>query len=225
MKKFSALISIVIIFVLSGISLTTVYAQQGSVKAKSGNVNKDQLFNGSDLTNWSFHLKDASVDPSEVFSVRDGVIHISGEPFGYMRTEESYTDYHLHLEYRWPVEATNSGVFIHTQLPDTIWPQCIECQLAAGNAGDFICMNGTDMNEHINKSTIVIKKYEESSEKPVGEWNIMEVSCMENTLEVFVNGVLQNRGTGLTLNKGHICLQSEGKEIEFRNVYLTNIKK
>ena len=189
----------------------------------SCNQSRINLFNGTDLSNWVFHLKDATVEPSAVFMVHGDVIHISGEPFGYMRTKDTYSDYDLHLEYRWPVEATNSGIFIHTQLPDTIWPQCIECQLAAGNAGDFICMNGTDMNEREDKTSIVLKKQESSTEKPVGEWNIMEISCKSDTIEVYVNGVLQNKGTGVTVNQGHICLQSEGKDIEFKNIYLTSI--
>jgi len=224
MKNKSVSTIILVTLALTGLSLTSS-AQPGSVKAKTNKEYKEQLFNGSDLTNWIFCLRDASVDPAQVFSARDGVIHIAGNPFGYMRTKESYSDYRLHLEYRWPVEATNSGVFIHTQQPDTIWPQCIECQLAAGNAGDFICMDGADMNERTDKSNIVLKKLEASSEKAVGEWNIMEVSCMASTIEVYVNGVLQNKGTGVSVNKGHICLQSEGKEIEFRNVYLTKLKK
>ena len=224
MKNKSVSTLILVALALTGLSLTSS-AQPGSVKAKTNKEYKEQLFNGSDLTNWIFCLRDASVDPAQVFSARDGVIHIAGNPFGYMRTKESYSDYRLHLEYRWPVEATNSGVFIHTQRPDTIWPQCIECQLSAGNAGDFICMNGADMNERTDKSNIVLKKLETSSEKPVEEWNIMEVSCIANTIEVYVNGVLQNKGTGVSVNKGHICLQSEGKEIEFRNVYLTKLKK
>lgn len=224
MKNKSVSTIILVTLALTGLSLTSS-AQPGSVKAKTNKEYKEQLFNGSDLTNWIFCLRDASVDPAQVFSARDGVIHIAGNPFGYMRTKESYSDYRLHLEYRWPVEATNSGVFIHTQQPDTIWPQCIECQLAAGNAGDFICMDGADMNERTDKSNIVLKKIEASSEKAVGEWNIMEVSCMASTIEVYVNGVLQNKGTGVSVNKGHICLQSEGKEIEFRNVYLTKLKK
>ncbi len=29
----------------------------------------------------------------------------------------------------------------------------------------------------------------DSSEKPVGEWNTMEVICKGNTIEVIVNGV------------------------------------
>ena len=42
------------------------------------------LFNGKDLKNWKFCLKDPAVDPATVFTVKDGVIHISGDPFGYM---------------------------------------------------------------------------------------------------------------------------------------------
>ncbi len=142
-----------------------------------------------------------------------------------MRTTDSFSDYRLHVEWRWPVEPTNSGVFVHAQTPDNIWIKCIECQLAAGNAGDFICMNGTDMNERTDKSSIVVKKKAQSSEKPAGEWNIMEVACNGNTIEVYVNGVLQNKGTGVNVSEGHICLQSEGKEIQFRNVWLSRAKK
>jgi hypothetical protein len=181
------------------------------------------LFNGKDLSNWVFFLKDPAVDPATVFTVKNGVIKISGNPFGYMRTKETYSDYKLHVEWRWPAEATNSGVFVHGQQPDTIWLKCIECQLKAGSAGDFVCMNGADMNEHANKSNMSVKKMATSSEKPTGEWNIMEVTCSANTIEVVVNGVLQNRGTGTTVSKGNICLQSEGKDIEFRNVFLTKL--
>jgi len=106
------------------------------------------------------------------------------------------------------------------QGPDAIWPPCIECQLMAGNAGDFVCMGGTDMNERTDKSKIVVVKKTTSNEKPVGQWNAMEVTCKGNTIEVYVNGTLQNKGTGVTLSKGSICLQSEGKDIEFRNIYL-----
>jgi hypothetical protein len=152
--------------------------------------------------------------------VKKGVIHITGDPFGYMRTREAYSDYTLHLEWRWPVEATNSGVFIHAQAPDGIWPRCIECQLMAGNAGDFVCMAGADMAERTDKNSIVVKKKVDSNEKALGEWNTMEVTCQGNTLVVYVNGILQNQATGTNLSGGSICLQSEGKAIEFRNVYL-----
>ncbi len=205
-----------------------IYGQSRGKTAKSrqsrraGTTTNIQLFNGKNLSNWVFHLKDPTVDPSTVFTVRDGVVHIKGDPFGYMRTKDVYSEYTLHVEWRYPGEASNSGVFIHAQLPDTIWLKCFECQLKSGSAGDFVCMNGAKMNEMKNNSRVVAKMAA-SSEKPVGEWNSMEVICKSNTIEVIVNGTLQNKATGISDTKGHICLQSEGKDIEFRNVFLAQL--
>ena len=193
--------------------------QQDRRNDKTANI---QLFNGKNLSNWVFQLKDPAVDPSTVFTVQNGVIHIKGDPFGYMRTKDEYSEYKLHVEWRYPGEASNSGVFIHAQIPDTIWLKCFECQLKSGNAGDFVCMNGAKMNEMKNNSRVV-NKMAPSSEKPVGEWNAMEVTCKSNTIEVYVNGTLQNKATGISETKGHICLQSEGKDVEFRNVFITNL--
>lgn len=183
-----------------------------------------RLFNGKDLDNWVFQLKDPAVDPSGIFTVENGIIHIKGAPFGYMRTKETYSDYKLHVEWRWPSEPTNSGVFVHGQTPDAIWLRCVECQLKAGNAGDFVCMNGAEMDEHKDKSTILVPKFGKPAEKPAGKWNTMEVVCRGNTIEVSVNGIPQNKGTNVNINKGSICLQSEGKDIQFRNVFLTKLR-
>ncbi len=224
MKIKSLFLIVLSVFLFAG-SLQAQPKQKKDKAPKKQKTETIKLFNGKDLKNWAFHLKDPSVDPAKVFYVKDGVIHISGDPFGYMRTAEAYSDYLLRVEWRWPSEATNSGVFIHAQLPDTIWPKCIECQLKAGSAGDFVCMNGADMNERKDKSVRSVKKIADSSEKAAGEWNIMEVTCTANFITVYVNGVLQNKATGLNLNSGHICLQSEGKDLEFRNVFLTKLKK
>ena len=219
-----ATLLIITLLSLANITLAQKDTKKTEKKIKP-NSDTIQLFNGRDLTNWIFRLKDTTVSPSSVFKVQNGVIHISGSPFGYMRTKDIYADYKLHVEWRWPSEPTNSGVFVHAQQPDAVWLKCVECQLKAGNAGDFVCMNGADMNEKTNKSNPIVNKLTSSSEKPAGEWNTMEVICQSNTIEVFVNGVLQNKGTNVSVNKGSICLQSEGKEIEFRNVFLNSLKK
>jgi hypothetical protein len=218
-------IVMLLLIIISGASLNT-YSQSNEKKSTNQKITKTeniQLFNGKDLSNWVFKLRDPAVDPAKIFTIQNGVIHIKGDPFGYMRTKESYSDYKLHVEWRWPVEATNSGVFVHGQQPDTVWLKCVECQLQAGNAGDFVCMNGSDMNERTDKTKRLVKKMGASTEKPTGEWNILEVICKGNTIEVSVNGVLQNKGTNVNINKGSICLQSEGKDVEFRNVFLTHL--
>ena len=48
---------------------------------------------------------------------------------------------------------------------------------------------------------MVVKKMAASSEKPAGEWNTMEVICNGNTIEVYVNGVLQNKGTECNISQ------------------------
>jgi len=86
-------------------------------------------------------------------------------------------------------------------------------------------MNGAVMNERTDKTRRLVKKNGPSSEKAPGEWNTLEVLCKGNKIEVFVNGVLKNTATGVNLTQGHICLQSEGKMVEFRNVWLQKEKK
>ena len=227
MKTTPVRFTVLLLALITGLSFSSCgrSKEKKTETVKESSTERILLFNGKDLNNWAFSLKDPSADASKVFTVQNDVIHITGDPFGYMRTKESYSDYTLHLEWRYPLELSNSGVFIHSQLPDTIWPKCIECQLKAGNAGDFVAMGGSDMNERTDKSVRVVAKLAGSTEKAVGEWNTMEVTCISDNIDVFVNGVLMNKATGVTLKEGHICMQSEGKDIEFRNVYLTRLKK
>ncbi len=178
------------------------------------------LWNGKDFHNWSFYLEDQSVDPGDVWEIRDGVIYCTGQPNGYMKTDQKYANYRLHVEWRWPEEPGNSGVFLHMREPDNIWPKSIECQLMSGNAGDFVAFADVDFTERVDMSSRVVEKLAESSENPVGEWNEYDIYCREDSVRVVVNGVLQNIATNTTIRQGRICLQSEGAPIEFRNVYL-----
>jgi hypothetical protein len=114
-----------------------------------------KLFNGKDLTGLTTWLKDSKrEDPRRVFSVADGMLHISGDGFGYVATEKEYQDYHLVVEYRWGKKTDggkfvrNSGVLLHAVGPDGgangTWMTCIECQLAQGCNGDLIPIRGKD---------------------------------------------------------------------------------
>ena len=195
-----------------------------------GSEKKTVLFNGKNLDNWSIYLDDPDVDPGDVFWVEDGILNTSGEPFGYLRTKESYSNYKLHVEWRWPGEPTNSGVFLHVQGKDRIFPHCIEAQLMHERAGDFVLM-GAGAGVTVKDSAYLVTsderfymsvpKFEDSSELTPGEWNIYDITSVDGNLEIVVNGVLQNTATDITMNEGNIALQSEGSPIQFRNVYLT----
>ncbi|MCQ8757656.1 3-keto-disaccharide hydrolase, partial [Escherichia coli] len=64
----------------------------------------------------------------------------------------------------------------------------------------------------------------DGTEKPLGEWNSMHIECVKNSIKVWLNGVLVNYGYNATAQKGQIALQSEGAEVEFKEVMVTPIK-
>ncbi len=187
----------------------------------------EKLFNGKDLSNWNFVVDKNAVPAEQVFCVEDGMIHIKGNPFGYMYTKEKYGDYKLHIEWRWPNGVkSNSGIFLLIEDPKNPFPNGIECQLHAGDAGDLVLLGGSDLTEYMQRpgeerpAFPVVKKHSESSEKPAGEWNEANIFVKDGTITVYVNGVYQNTGTN-KVKEGFIGLQSEGKDIQFRNVTLT----
>jgi hypothetical protein len=192
------------------------------------------LFNGKDLDGWVRFIPDDKPDADKqwtvdkVWSVRDGVIRCEGVPNGYIRTTEHYKDYRLHVEWRWPDKPTNSGVLLHKQGIDKVWPTVVEAQLMHENAGDFWLLSGSTIEvggkQYGPGDFVNVKKKQPSSEKPLGEWNTYDVVSDGATIRLTVNGVLQNEGAKANPSSGPILLQSEGSPIEFRNVYLEPLK-
>jgi hypothetical protein len=197
----------------------------------TGCAQKTMLFNGKDLTGWKLHVDDKNVNVDDVWSVKDGVVHCAGKPNGYMRTTSTYSNYRLHVEWRWVDEPTNSGVLLHASGEDKVWPRCIESQLKAGSAGDFVLIGHTGItakgvqHQDDNKMFVSIPKMLDSTEKKPGEWNKYDIYCDDDKIMVCVNGKVQNIGKDATDREGWICLQSEGSAIEFRNVYIQPIRK
>ncbi len=182
-----------------------------------------QLFNGKNLDGWTFHLApDSDVPATDVFGVREGVITIAGQPFGYMMTEESFGDYRLHLEWRWTGEPSNSGIFLHCEPVDAVWPRCAEVNLMAGHAGDMISSGGSAFEE-LPDGRFKSSPVAESAERPAGEWNTAEIICKGNSIQAYINGVLKNEAH-FDRTSGPVALQSEGGPLEVRNVYVTSLK-
>lgn len=184
------------------------------------------LFNGKDLSGWEFVVEGDSVAADRVYSVQEGVIHIAGAPLGYMYTTEKYGDYILHAEWRWAEGESNSGIFLLIEEPLNPFPNGIECQLAAGKAGDFVLLGGSDLAEFTQEpeqprpAFPVVAKKNPSSEKPAGEWNEADIAVKDGVITVYINGKYQNTGTN-SVRSGHIGLQSEGKAVQFRNITVT----
>lgn len=178
--------------------------------------------NDFDSSQWEYVIKDKTLDPAKVFSFENNILKISGISSGYIRTKKMYKNYDLSLEWRWTQKFGNSGVLVHIQPKDTIWPVCYQVQQKVQAAGDIICMNGFWAKQCTDSVKFTVAKKLDSNEKKLGEWNSMKVICRKNKITVYINGVLQNEITGLTSNKGFIGFQNEGTPLEFRNVKIKN---
>jgi hypothetical protein len=214
-----------LIIVLSLMSLESL-AEGSDTKTAADSKSKSKpisLFNGKDFDGWHMYLKDAQVDPKTVWKVQDGAIWCKGEPLGYLRTTKKYENFKLTVEWRWPETPTNSGVLLRINGEDKDFPLCMEAQLKHQRAGDVVGM-GCDFKENKRPAGEFFRhapRQHDTNEKKAGAWNTYEIICKGDTMELRVNGLLQNTATGIDLPAGYIGLQSEGSPIMFKNIKLT----
>lgn len=133
------------------------------------------LFNGKDLTNFYVFLKEygANNDPNSVFTVHDGMIHISGQDLGCITTHESFDRYKIVLEFKWgektwaprDMATRDSGLLVHSVGEDGgysgIWKHSIEVQMIEGGTGDFIVVG--DDKDTFSLTATVAKEQQGSS--------------------------------------------------------------
>lgn len=186
-----------------------------------------ELFDGKDFTGWKFTMR-SNAEPTGTWSVTNGVIHCTGKPFGYARTEKSYRDYKLTVEWRFvkvAPHADNSGIFLNINPPDKVFPTCIEAQGQHGRQGDLRMNGGATAKGHDTAETKNADAQAPSNEKPVGEWNVFEVECSGDGIKLWTNGKLMNEISGCSVSSGAIGIQSEGGEIGVRKMFLEPLKQ
>lgn len=226
-------------------------------------LNNWDIFLGTPITGFEELAKKATPESTYAVEALDGqkVIHISGNIFASLATKAVYRNYHLHLEYKWGDKVygkRNSGLLYHSFGPFGAsfgtWMACIEHQLMHDNLGDTYLMCNTACETKVMKSddgkTFTyfpegqltsfsetengrsVKKARDA-EKPLGEWNTVDLYCFGQTSVHVVNGqvVMVNtacskieNGQKLPLAKGKIQIQSEGGEFYIRKIEIENIK-
>jgi len=146
----------ILIFVLFSIAIVGNGVGQNALRSapekKDMGKKAIELFNGNNLDGWYTFLQNRGRgnDPKKVFTVKDGMIRISGEEWGCITTDMEYDNYRLITEFKWGQttyaprvkNARDSGILLHSQGEDGnsqgIWMTSIECQIIEGGTGDFI---------------------------------------------------------------------------------------
>ncbi|HXG08610.1 MAG TPA: DUF1080 domain-containing protein [Gemmataceae bacterium] len=199
--------------------LVAVLAWLGGASAADDDKDFKPLFNGKDLSGFKFELAKKDADPMKTFSVKDGVIVVSGTPNGYFYTDKSYKNYILRFDFRYPKAPGNSGYLIHITGEHKVWPKCIEVQGQYQNVCAIFPIGGLK-----GPRPPVDKEARDKVRKPANEWNSVEIISKDGTLTSKLNGVVICASEPYEVKEGPIGFQSEGAEIHFRNIRIKELK-
>lgn len=171
----------------------------------------------------------------DTWSVKDDLLHCTGEPIGVMRSEKQFENFILHVEWMHLESGGNSGVFVwssavpgvENRLPDGVEVQMLELDWVNLNKrngetppiayvhGELFGVGGVTTlpdNPRGERSKSI-----ENLCKGKGEWNTYDVVCVDGVIKLSVNGTFVNGISKSTQKKGYLCLESEGAPIQFRN--------
>ena len=217
-------------------SCASTAASHGSASA-AGPVD---LFNGKDLAGWV----NVNTAPSTFTVAKDEagapVIRCSGNPTGILRTDRPYENFVLELDWKHLSDPGNAGLFVWSD------PYCsrgvpfsrsieVQIMLTPDNVdgqgrtmytgqGDIFSIWGSRMTPdrpHPGgwERCLPIAR----TTKGKGEWNHYKVTCNKGVIKLEINGTEVSGCSNTTPRKGFICLESEGTEIWFKNLRITEL--
>lgn len=164
-----------------------------------------------------------------------------GLPIGVVRSEKMYQNFIMHVEWRHMEKGGNSGIFVwcdaqpeeHNRLPSGVEVQMLELDWVNqhkrnGETPPIAYVHGELFGA--GKVTTVPdnprgirSKSIENRCLGVGEWNKYTVVCVDGTIKLAVNGKFVNGIRESSKRKGYLCLESEGAQIEFRNLQVIEL--
>ncbi len=174
-----------------------------------------KLFNGWNLDGWE-------IQNGGRFSVEDGLLKIN-KGTGWLRSDKTYGDFTLFMEFRFLEPGANSGIFVRTgptsKDDENGWPdngyqvQCMDS--LKGKPLATMLPYGAPPFEHKSDLKALRKAY-----KPAGEWHAYEITAAGETLQVKLNGLLITTCSNIKNRTGHIGIQAEHGLLEFRKIEL-----
>lgn len=144
------------------------------------------------------------------------ILVCSGEPKGFIYTTETFSEFEMTLEWKYPKDADgNSGVLVYMQDEPRIWPTSMQVQLHQPKAGS-VFPGGDAMSDHSSEA-------EPDLARPVDTWNEGKIVSQSGRLSVEVNGKKAGEVSGAKPSTGNIALQSEGSVVHFRRIRLRKL--
>lgn len=187
------------------------------------------VFNGRDFEGLGFLLGHGCrpqpegcglTEPGTTFRIENGVLKISGRPSGYVYTEDRYLEFTLRLDMRYlPYEGMesdsdyygNAGILLFVR-EHRVWPKTLEVQGYFPQALSILPIDTPTTFETDERARRIAMR-------PIGKWNSIEIHSAQGRVRVSLNGELVTTVTEHEFDEpGYIGFQSEGGEVELRNI-------
>lgn len=171
-----------------------------------------RLFNGKDLSGWV-------IENQGKFSVREGVIFLD-KGSGWLRSEKTYQDFELRLEFRFVSKGADSGVFVRASREGKNWP-AKNYQIQTMDNESIAALYGTGLAApKLRYDAAAMRKVRKTG----GEWQSYVIAVRGEQAKITLNGTQISVADGLTVQAGYIGLQGEGGQLEFRNILIRELK-
>ncbi|MDX9727329.1 MAG: DUF1080 domain-containing protein [Bacteroidales bacterium] len=240
MKNLRKSIPFIILLFIFLISFPGAYSQETSIEFGKAVILKDVTPESGQKNNSALKWINVNTDIS-TWSKRGKMLICSGKPIGVMRSEKQYENFILHVEWMHTEPGGNSGVFVWSSaipdeksgLPDGVEVQMLELDWVKLNTrdgveppiayvhGELFGVGGVTTTPDNPRGTR--SKSVENRCLGRGNWNVYDVVCVDGVIKLSVNGKFVNGISNSTKRKGYLCLESEGAEIHFRNLRITEL--
>jgi Domain of Unknown Function (DUF1080) len=201
------------------------------------------LFNGKDLTGWRYGRRADGTEnrTGKGYQVENGILFTTKEDSGNLFTEKEYADFIIRFEFRL-TENANNGIGIRAPLEGDAAYTGIEIQVLDDSGSEYQNLRPAQYHGSIYHMFPAKRGHQ----KPVGEWNVEEITAKGRQITVKLNGVTITDGNlddvkdeallskhrdlskpegsrGIANTKGHIGLLGHGTRVEFRNIRIREL--
>ncbi|HVL11473.1 MAG TPA: DUF1080 domain-containing protein [Gemmata sp.] len=187
------------------------------------------IFDGKTLEGWK------ATGKADQWAAEGGIIVCKGGGGGWLLTEKDYADFEFRCEYRWGKEGGNSGIGLRTPAKGDPAYAGMEIQLIDDENWEKV--NKFKLADYQHTGSIYdVQPAKFQANKPIGEWNAVRIVCQGRKVTIEQNGKVLvdtnlddhkakfDKHPGLKNEKGRLGFQSYNTRLEFRNVWVKELK-
>jgi len=183
------------------------------------------VFNGKDLSGW--------IGATEAYTVVDGLLSARSNKGGHLMLEKQYANFILRFDYLMTTNGNNGVMLRMTKVHGTGTECGMEVQILDDHGGKHKNLKDWQYNGCIYGVAVA----KSGHEKPMDQWNAMEVRAVNSQITVTLNGTVivdvdlagidkmpdGKEHPSLLNPKGYLGLAAHWSRVDFRNIRIKEL--